>query len=409
MTERAIDFSLLRDPALRPDPYPVLAELRAASPVTMMDGALVVVARHEQCDRVLREPTISSDRATSRLGDGPAPRIRSFLFLDPPDHTRLRRLVTKAFTPRVVAGLVPRIETITDELLTAAAERGRLDVVADLAYPLPVRIISELLGVPDADRDLMLSWSAPLALSLEPDFLAAGQGGDTAAEQARAQFLEYFADLIRRRRAHPADDLVSYLVGVEDGGDRLSELDLLATCVLLLVAGHETTANLIANGVLALLRHPDQLAALRADPALADAAVEEILRYDPPVQLTTRVARAPLALGDTTVQPESVLLLLLGAANRDPGVFADPDRFDIRRPPGRHLAFAAGPHFCLGAGLARAEGAVALRAFATRLAAPRLDEDGLVYKPNINLRGPARLPVAFAGYRRQIPLGAQTN
>ncbi len=390
----AFDLRTLGDPANRADPYPMLRDLRERSPLLVGDGALVLVGSYRHCGEVLRSPHASSVRTDSRLGDPDrAPQANSFVHLDPPDHTRLRRLVSKAFTPRVVASLAPHIQQVTDELLNAAAERGRLDVVADLAYPLPVRIICELLGVPTADHHLIHDWSEVLAHALEPDLVTAGPGSDSTAEQARGEMAAYFQELVAARRAEPRDDLLSYLVGVEDEGDRLTEHELLGTCMLLIVAGHETTANLIANAILALLRDPDQLTALREDPELADAAVEESLRHDPPIQMTTRIARSPMRIADTPMVDGAVLLLLIAAANRDPAVFDEPDRFDIRRPAGRHLAFAAGPHFCLGAGLARIEGAIALRSFAERVVAPQLDESLLCYKPTVTLRGPSQLIV----------------
>jgi cytochrome P450 len=395
-------LSALADPAVLPDPYPVLAALREASPFREADGALVVVGRHEDCSAILRDPRASSERFRSLLAPPEHQRRPpSFLSLDPPDHTRLRRLVSKAFAPRVIAGLAPRIRELSDDLLTAAAADGehRIDVVGELAYPLPVRIISELLGVPPGDHARFAGWSASLAHSLQPRFLGNDDGLDAAAQQASLEFAEYFRELIAARRARPADDLLSELIRAEDDGQRLSEQELIATCVLLLVAGHETTVSLISNAILALLRHPDQLAALAADPGLAAGAVEETLRYDAPVQFTGRVARGGMQVGGETVRDGAMLLLLLAATGRDPEVFADPDRFDIGRNAASHLAFAAGPHFCLGAPLARLEAAIAVQAFASRVAAPELDPAGLAYKQNLNLRGPARLAVGFTGMR----------
>jgi hypothetical protein len=394
----------LADPAVLPDPYPVLAGLREASPFTEAGGSLVVVGRHADCSRVLRDPRASSERNRSLLAppDVREQRPPSFLSLDPPDHTRLRRLVSKAFAPRVIAGLATRITEVCGDLLTAAGARadgvtgaGTLEVVSQLAYPLPVRIISELLGVPAGDHARFAGWSASLANSLQPRFLADDSAPQAAAAQARLEFADYFRELIAARRARPGDDLLSELIRAEDDGQRLSEPELIATCVLLLVAGHETTVGLISNAILALLRHPGQLAALHADPGLAEGAVEETLRYDAPVQLTGRVARGGMQVGPVSAPDGAVLLLLLAAAGRDPEVFAEPDSFDIHRGTANHLAFAAGPHFCLGAPLARLEAAIAVRAFATRVAGAELDPAGLAYKPNLNLRGPSRLPVHF--------------
>ena len=403
----------LASPAVLPDPYPVLAGLREASPFPeavrgtgAVGGALVVVGRHEDSSRILRDPRASSERGRSLLSPAEAPRAASFLSLDPPDHTRLRRLVSRAFTPRVIAALAPRIRELAHGLLTAAADgsRGRreIEIVSQLAYPLPVRIISELLGVPATDHARFAGWSARLAHSLQPQFGPADSGEAAAVQEARLEFADYFRELIAIRRARPAADLLSQLIRAEDDGQYLSEQELIGTCVLLLVAGHETTVGLISNAVLALLRNQDQLAALRADPELAAGAVEETLRYDAPVQFTGRVARGGMQIGPVSAPDGAVLMLLLAATGRDPAVFADPDRFDIRRTaaggPG-HLAFAAGPHFCLGAPLARLEATIALQAFVTRMDGPELDEAGLAYKPNVNLRGPERLPVRFTSIR----------
>jgi cytochrome P450 len=400
-------LSALADPAVLPDPYPVLAALREASPfparlpASLPDGALLVVGRYEDCSAILRDPRASSERFRSLLSAPERERRRpqSFLSMDPPDHTRLRRLVSKAFAPRVIARLAPRVRELSDELLTAAGADGgqRIEVVGTLAYPLPVRIISELLGVPPGDHPRFAGWSASLAHSLQPRFLSDGGAADAAADQARREFAGYFGELIAARRAHPADDLLSELTRAEDDGQRLSEEELIATCVLLLVAGHETTVSLISNAILALLRHPGQLAALRADPGLAAGAIEETLRYDAPVQFTSRVARGGMQVGGVTALDGAMLLLLIAATGRDPEAFADPDRFDVRRGAAGHLAFAAGPHFCLGAPLARLEATIAVQAFATRLTGPELDPAGLAYKPNLNLRGPASLTVGFTG------------
>jgi cytochrome P450 len=395
MTSSTLDLRLLADPAARADPYPLLHQLREASPLAGMDGMLTVAARHRDLAALLRHPNASSERSRAALAAPGLPTgALSFLSLDPPDHTRLRRLVSSAFTPRVVAALRPRITEVVDALFARVAGQGRMDVIADLAYPLPVQIISELLGVPTDDHEQFRVWSALLARSLDPQLADPDPQRLVAAEGARTEFDRYFSGLIAQRRAHPREDLLSLLVHAESAGDKLTEQELLSTCVLLLVAGHETTTNLIANAILALLRHPDQLQALRARPDLVDGCTEETLRYDPPVQLTTRVARGPLPVGDLEVPDGGIVLMLIAAANRDPDVFDEPDRFDITRKPGGHLAFAAGIHFCLGAGLARLESAVALDAFAQRIRAPRLVEP-VGYKENFNLRGPARLDVCF--------------
>jgi cytochrome P450 len=344
----------------------------------------------------LRDPSVSSERDRARLAASTKrPRTRNFLHLDPPDHTRLRRLVSKAFSPRVVTALEPKVRDIVHELVTKAAIQGHLEVVTDLAYPLPVRVICELLGVPAGDYPVFHEWSATLTQTLEPP-LPGGVDSHTTAEASRARrhFVAYFRDLIAERRARPQEDLVSYLVRVEEDGDQLTESELLSTCALLLTGGHETTVNLVSNGILALLRHPEQYAAVRDNPSLAAGVVEETLRYDAPVQVTGRVAASAFQLGDVHVSEGDLLLLLLAAANRDPEAFDDPDTFDIQRGVTQHLAFAAGPHFCLGASLARLEGTLAFEAFVTRVGNPRLRTPP-VYKPNLNLRGPEKLLVDF--------------
>jgi cytochrome P450 len=393
-------FEALFDPANRANPYDLYAALRDNGPFTRMDGLIGVVADHETASKVLRDPAMSSDRANSKLG-----RMRtvqtdrrgsvSFLSMDPPDHTRLRRLVSKAFTAKVIAGMRPKIQSIVDELFAAFQGDGQVDIVPQLAYPLPVRIITEMLGVPLADHDRFENWSRMLVRGLDPMMSFGDDAIIAEIDRASQDLSDYFVDLIAKRRQDLGDDLLSQLVLAEEEGEKLTEGELVATCILLLVAGHETTANLIANGVLALLRHPGQLAALRADPSLVGAAVDETLRYDPPVQLTTRVVTQDTTIGDITVPEGGVLLMLLAAANRDPAVFADPNRFDITRDARKHLSFAAGAHFCLGAPLAKLEASVALTAFAQRLGNPVLDEESLRYRAHVNLRGPEQLIVRF--------------
>ncbi len=391
------ELASLADPSVITDPYPLFARLREASPFDAIDGALVVFGRYEDCSRILRDPRASSQRERSALVPAELreeQRTRSFLSLDPPDHTRLRGLVARAFTPRMVARLAPRITEITTELLSARTGCEEIELVSQLAYPLPVRIISELLGVPPADQATFAGWSARLAHSVQPCFGAVDRAELAAAQQASVEFGEYFTALIAARRSSPADDLLTELIRAENEGQRLTVDELIATCVLLLVAGHETTVGLISNAMLALLRSPAQLAALTADPGLAAGTVEETLRYDSPVQLTGRVAKDGMTLGGRELPEGAVLLLLLAATGRDPAAFADPDEFDIRRGAREHLAFAAGPHFCLGAPLARLEATIALREIARRVVAPRLDGP-VAYKPNFNLRGPERMVVRF--------------
>ncbi|GDY31010.1 cytochrome P450 [Gandjariella thermophila] len=393
-------------PELRADPYPGYRRWRETVPILRPAEGLLVLTRHADCAAMLRDnrfghggpeqlpvPSPEYQVRDDALVDENGVPVRSFLRLDPPDHTRLRRLVAKAFTPRMVARLAPRIERITGELLDAALAAGTGDLISALAAPLPVIVISELLGVPLRDRERFTAWSHAMARGLDPDFLIPPQVRARQVE-ARAEFVGYFRALIAERRRDPGDDLLSALVGVCEQGDVLTESELLATCVLLLIAGHETTVNLIGNGVLALLRHPEQFTRLRAEPELAGRAVEELLRFDSPVQLTARVALQDADINGTPVPRGSFVLALIGSANRDPDAHPDPDRLDIGREPSRHLAFGQGIHFCLGAPLARLEGQIALRALARRAPALRLAGEPS-WKDNIVLRGMARLPVAF--------------
>ncbi|MFE5563958.1 cytochrome P450 [Amycolatopsis japonica] len=402
MSERHGDLRLLSEALRGRDPYHRLARLREQSPYSPSDG-LVVVGRYEHCARILRHSQVSSGWERARINRRAEPVSRNFLTLDPPDHTRLRRLVTKAFTPRMVTRLEPLIQTETDELLEAAAGRGRFDVAADLASPMPMSVICGLLGVPVADHARLRAWAAPLAQQLDlPQLRPGGQRAAPGVARARADIIRYFRDLIEFRRDTPADDLISRLIAVQEDGDQLTESELISTCILLISAGHDTSANLIGNGVLALLEHPDQREQLAARPGYAAAYVEEVLRHDPPVQLVTRVVTADFDLDGFALAEGDLVLMLLGAANRDPDIFPQPEVFDPHRDhAARHLSFAAGPHFCLGAGLARLEAAIVLETLAKRLVDPRLEAHGVTYKPTFSLRGPERLPVFVQGLRER--------
>ncbi|TXI39387.1 MAG: cytochrome P450 [Mycobacterium sp.] len=393
----------LLDPDHRADPYPVFEQIRAHGPLQLPDSHLVVFSSFADCDAVLRHPSSCSDRLKSTIAqqavaEGQPARpfgTPGFLFLDPPDHTRLRRLVSKAFSPRVVKALEPEITTLVDGLLDSVEQSGHFDVIADLAYPLPVAVICRLLGVPLEDEP-QFSWaSALLAQGLDPfiAFTGAAPGFEERLE-AGLWLRQYLRGLLERRRAEPGDDLMSGLIAVEESGDQLTEDEIVATCNLLLIAGHETTVNLIANATLAMLRHPQNWAALSADPSLAAAITEETLRYDPPVQLVGRVAGADMTIGDVHVTRGDTMMLLLAAAHRDPAVTEHPDDFDPGRTAVRHLAFGLGPHFCLGAPLARLEASVALSAMTRRFPGARIAAEP-VYKPHVTLRGMASLNVAL--------------
>jgi cytochrome P450 len=382
--------------------------LRDCGPLQLPDRNLTVFSSFADCDEVLRHPSSASDRLKStvaqrQIAGGAAPRpfgSPGFLFLDPPDHTRLRRLVSKAFAPKVVGGLEPFITELVDSLLDDVAgelvKAGHFDAIPDLAYPLPVAVICRLLGVPIEDEPEFSRASALLAQSLDPFVTFTGDLPHNFDERMRAgMWLRgYLTELVERRRSEPGDDLMSGLIAVEESGDQLTEEEIVATCNLLLVAGHETTVNLIANAILALLRRPAQWAALSIDPTRAAAVVEETLRYDPPVQMIGRIAAADMAIGDVTVPQGDAMMLLLAAAQHDPDANERPDEFDPDRNSVRHLAFGHGQHFCLGAPLARLEATVALSAVSARFPDARLAEEP-EYKPNITLRGMARLAVSL--------------
>lgn len=317
------------------------------------------------------------------------------LFADPPDHTRLRSLVSKAFTPRVIETLRPRVEALVDRMLDGVTRRGAMDVIADLAYPLPVTVISDMLGVPREDNERIHHWSLDVARSL--DAIAMPVEADVMARgrEASRGLHDYFRQLCAVRRKEPRDDLLSGLIAAEEAGDRLSEKELLSTCLLLYVAGHETTVNLIGNGLLALLRHREEWDRLVADPGLIPAAVEELLRFDGPVHRTGRQPRVDVEIGGTAIPAGSLVIGILPAANRDPAQFPDPDRLDVGRRPERHLAFGWGIHICLGAPLARLETQVALQRLVTRWPGLRLASEAVEWRAGATLRGLRALPVAF--------------
>ena len=393
----------LLDPGHRADPYPIYRQLRERGPLQLPDSNLMVFSSFADCDEVLRHPSSCSDRlkstaAQQAIAAGQEARplgTPGFLGLDPPDHTRLRKLVSKAFSPKVVRALETDITALVDALLDAVATAGRFEVIADLAYPLPVAVICRLLGVPIEDEP-KFSWaSALLAQGLDPfiAFVGQPQGFQERRMEAGLWLRGYLRDLLRQRRADPGEDLMSGLIAVEEAGDQLTEDEIVATCNLLLVAGHETTVNLIANAVLAMLRHPEHWAALGRDSSRAPAIVEETLRYDPPVQLVGRIAGEDMSIGGVDVPRGENMMLLLAAAHRDPAVTERPDEFDPTRATIRHLAFGLGPHFCLGAPLARLEANVALSAVTKRFPNARLETEP-AYKPNVTLRGVADLVVA---------------
>lgn len=388
------------DPESVADPYPVMNRIRDAEPVWMSDQ-VVVLASHEACSDVLRSSNASTDRSHSALfrpaSGAPVRELTSFLFLDPPHHTRLRRLVSKSFTPRLVRRLDPIIRELVDDLIDGAARRGRFEAVADLAYPLPVAVICRVLGVPPGDEAWFRARSSILSRALDPHLALLGvqPPGLDRRRVAEKELNEYFVDLAARRRADLGDDLLSELITAEVDGDRLTPGEISTTCRFLLNAGHETTVNLIGNGILALVRAPSHLAAMTS-PAYAAQVVEEVLRLDPPLQLVHRYAAADLDVAGTRVPKGTTLLLLLAAANRDPELRTAPEAFEPATESG-HLAFGQGIHFCLGAFLARLEGRLALTRFAQRVADPRGGSPA--YRENVSMRGLASLDIQISHFQ----------
>lgn len=385
-------------PEFHADPYPFYHRLRAEDPVHRTRLGYWVVTRYDDVVTVLRDPRFGREGAehAEAYGGGEDERVpRPMVFRDPPAHTRLRALVSKAFTPRVVEGMRPHIQDIVDRLLDRVPGAATLDVIADLAYPLPVTVICELLGVPAADQGTIGQWSGDITKSLDALGLPSDREIVKRGRAARRAMGQYFLSLVPERRKHPREDLLSRLIAAEEQGDRLSEGELLATCVLLFIAGHDTTANLIGNGLLALLRHPAELRRLRADPALIDGAIEEALRYESPVQRTVRVAQADVELGGKTIPKGALVVAAIGAANRDPARFPEPDRFDVGRRDNDHVAFGFGIHFCLGAPLARVEGQIALGTLLRRAPRLTLAAAAPAWRESSTLRGLKALPVSL--------------
>jgi cytochrome P450 len=387
----------------RRDPYPLYRQLREHDPIHRSHAVRGwVLFRQADALEILRDARFSADDrhyaayASERAGaiadglvDPTQPEEPVMLRSDPPDHTRLRSLVSRAFTPRAVEKLQPRIEELTDQLLAQAAQRGTFDVIADFAVPLPVTIIAEMLGVPAEDRATFKRWSDHLVGFLDPQ----ASPGPQILRRTADEFFAYMDRIAAVRRAEPADDLISALVAAEERGDRLSEQELHGTLALLLAAGNETTTNLIGNGLLALLRHPDQLALLRADPTLIGRAVEELLRWDSPVQFTARIPTEDIDFHGHRFAKGQAVIAVLGSANRDPAAIDDPERLDITRAEARHLSFGYGIHFCLGAQLARLEARVALGALVRRFPDLRLASDRVRWRRLTFLRGLEALPV----------------
>ena len=385
-------------PGLAADPYPVYHRLRAEDPVHWSPIiGMWVLTRYADAVAVLRDDSRFAKGGRQvverKLASGPLLEVQSrwMLFLDPPDHERLRGLVTKAFTPRRVEEMRPRIQSIVDELLDAV-EDGEMELMSELAYPLPVIVISEMLGVPDKERSELMGWAGDIARTLDP--VLAPEIVDRGSRAVEAS-VDCFRRLARARRSNLNGDLLSALITAEQDGNRLTEDELAATCLLLFAAGHETTASLIGSGTLALLQHPDQLDLLQNDPSLVRSAVEECLRYQPSAQMTGRLAREDVEIGGKAIRKGDRVMVCLGAANRDPEVFPDPDRLDITRPNLRQIAFGGGIHFCLGAALARIEAQVALDTLVRRMPSLRLSAEKPRWRESFSLHGLEYLRVGF--------------
>ena len=393
------------EPGFFDDPYRQYARLRELAPVHQNPLGPWTLTRYDDCSRLLRDPSLSVEERHSAYSRREAlfeaagverrnRGSRAILNLDPPDHTRIRRLVSKAFTPRRVEALIPRVQALVDAMLDAAGERGEMDVIADLAFPLPFAVISEMLGMPQADSHLLREWSHTLVTSLEP---LTSPDEIPRMMDASDHMVAHVDAAIEWKRREPADDLLSAMIAAEEEGDRLTSDELRDQVVLLFIAGHETTVNLIGNGTLALLRHPDQLALLRAQPDLVGNAVEELLRFDSPVQFTRRIAIEPIEVGGHVIEAGSFVFSILGAANHDPEHFGSTaDDLDLtRRDAPHHISFGGGIHHCLGAVLARAEARVAIGSLAQRFERLELATDHPAWNGRMVLRGLDALPVTL--------------
>ncbi|HEV8573437.1 MAG TPA: cytochrome P450 [Dehalococcoidia bacterium] len=387
-------------PEMMADPYPTYRALRERGHVQRTSAGHWIATGYAEVSQLLTDQRFGE--AAGRGGrirlsrgkrEGPQRllgRVDTMLSVDPPEHTRLRRLVSKAFTPRSVQKMRPRIQQIVNELLEKIDEGGKFDLVSELAWPLPVIVIAEMLGIPREDRERFKRWSDAMVATLGGDYSALD-----AARQSNEELVEYVSRVIAERRKEPRDDLISRLVAAEERGQTLSEDEMLGTVALLLVAGNETTTHLISNGMLALLRNPTQMARLRDDPSLLPSAVDELLRYTGPVHTTRRVARADVSLGGAQIRRGEVVIGLLAAANRDPDKYPNPDRLDIGRNPTDHVAFGDGIHFCLGAALARLEGQVTIGTLLQRFPNPRLLDDEPEWGGTFAIRGVSRLRLAI--------------
>jgi cytochrome P450 len=409
MTTRATD---LDDDMLTPervvDPYPFFDELRTSDPVHWSDRYRAwFISRWDDVFEALRDPRFSSDRVKpvfdTKLSDEQrATRKPTFdilqywmVFNDPPDHTRLRQLVNRAFTPRAIETLRPRIQEVVDEQLAVIRDRGTVDLIRDFAFPIPAVVIAEMMGVPAAERDLFKGWSdAIMALVFGA---ADSPGRREQAQQSLLELAAYLHELVEHFRRTPSENLISDLIGSQEADDRLSDDEIVSTCTLVLFGGHETTTNLIGNGIRSLLRFPDQLDRLVADPDLLAPAIEELLRYDGPSKMEVRRAIASIEMRDRVINEGDQVYFIQSAANRDPEVFPDPNALDLGRTPNRHCGFGFGIHYCLGAPIARVEGSIAIDALIRGLPGLRLGPEHEVWHPTLISRGMQSFTVSWDG------------
>lgn len=407
LTKAILDIDL-NGPEAVSNPYPLYDQVRSQDPVHWSQSDNYwFISRYTDLTSLIRDERMSSDRfraIAASLPEEAKERLSALigavsswmLMSDPPSHTRMRGLVNKAFTPRMIEMIRSRIQTLVDGMLDNVLKNGRLDVIADLAVPLPAIVIADLLGVPEKDHSQFKKWSDDIAAGITgTDSVGTQSERYLIAQKSFIELSDYFRGIVEELKEHPQDNLLSALVEAEEAGDKLTEQELFANCVLLMFAGNETTTNLIGNGTLALLRNPIQMQMLRSDGELIGSAVEELLRFDSPVQKLGRLATADIEIGGKVIKAGELVWLCYGAANRDPEQFSKPDQLDITRSDNRHVAFAQGIHYCLGASLARLEGQIAIGTLFKRIPEIMLTSDDLEWNPSTVLRGLKALPVAF--------------
>jgi pimeloyl-[acyl-carrier protein] synthase len=383
------------------NPYPLYKFLRTRYPLLRTPIGFWISTRYDNCLDVLRDKRFLAFNLNALDAFPPDDGLKSMrealqhaiVFRNPPDHTRLRRLMTTFFSPAVVDGLQPTIQKIIDYLLDAVQARGSMDLIKDVAFPFPIDVLAEVMGADNADKPVFRDWMRTLGVPLDPVISANDPGVEV--RQAIADVRRYFSDLAADRRIHPREDLISIMVAAEGRGDLLTEEELVFSAMFTLLAGHETTMNMIGNGMLALLRNPGALARLKSDPSLIESALDEFLRFDSPVQVTFRTASEDIELGGRTIPRGEHVVVFMGAANRDPERFPEPDKLDIARPDNHHLSFGAGPHRCIGEVLAKVEGRIAFETILRRMPRLALADPKPKWRPAISLRGLQSLPMTF--------------